>query len=443
MKEDNKHLKKKDQKLLIGIAAVIVVLIIALCVLLVRRNTGNQSKWDADYLTGQMEQAGWDYLPDDPDQIREIAEAALSVLNSMGTDADRAQVEEALKDAILQLGYDLTEEEAGELAEWLTSLYLNGTGTAGTTDDRTNTVSSSVYNQIKADLDEMAAYLEQLDESVTHNRTELENLTINQQSNLDALQEYLTSLADTVADLQKSVSSLEQSYAEIAGNSSTELTNISTLLGSIYENIANTQNEILVDLTNAELNSQEKYESIQESISNMTSSVITEVEEVNDSVEQVFNSLLADNDENTATIAKNLQETKNTITTLLEELENTSLDQFTQMEENNAARYEATAENLRAMQASLETVLAELKAESSTQYQALSQAIENTRNSISNTLSDMEAGNMERDTKLNQRLTDLFEELQTVHEGLSSQLTQMQEEQNNQNEALKIGRAHV
>lgn len=73
MKEDNKHLKKKDQKLLIGIAAVIVVLIIALCVLLVRRNTGNQSKWDADYLTGQMEQAGWDYLPDDPDQIREIA----------------------------------------------------------------------------------------------------------------------------------------------------------------------------------------------------------------------------------------------------------------------------------------------------------------------------------------------------------------------------------
>ena len=92
----------------------------------------------------------------------------------------------------------------------MTSLYLNGTGTAGTTDDRTNTVSSSVYNQIKADLDEMAAYLEQLDESVTHNRTELENLTINQQSNLDALQEYLTSLADTVADLQKSVSSLEQ-----------------------------------------------------------------------------------------------------------------------------------------------------------------------------------------------------------------------------------------
>lgn len=81
------------------------------------------------------------------------------------------------------------------------------------------------------------------------------NLTINQQSNLDALQEYLTSLADTVADLQKSVSSLEQSYAEIAGNSSTELTNISTLHGSIYENLRILRMKFWSDLTNAELNS--------------------------------------------------------------------------------------------------------------------------------------------------------------------------------------------
>ena len=119
MKEDKKHFKKSDQKLLIGIAAVIVALIIVLCVLLMNRNTntGEQAKWNADYLVEEMEQSGWDYLPEDPEQIREIAETALSVLNSMGADADRTQIEEALKDAILQLGYDLTEEE-----HWLNGL---------------------------------------------------------------------------------------------------------------------------------------------------------------------------------------------------------------------------------------------------------------------------------------------------------------------------------
>ena len=76
MKEDKKHFKKSDQKLLIGIAAVIVALIIVLCVLMMNRNTntGEQAKWNADYLVEQMEQSGWDYLPEDPEQIREIAE---------------------------------------------------------------------------------------------------------------------------------------------------------------------------------------------------------------------------------------------------------------------------------------------------------------------------------------------------------------------------------
>ena len=128
MKEDKKHFKKSDQKLLIGIAAVIVALIIVLCVLLMNRNTntGEQAKWNADYLVEQMEQSGWDYLPEDPEQIRKIAETALSVLNSMGADADRTQIEEALKDAILQLGYDLTEEEAGALSEWNRNSWNNG-----------------------------------------------------------------------------------------------------------------------------------------------------------------------------------------------------------------------------------------------------------------------------------------------------------------------------
>ena len=196
MKEETRQRKKSDLKLLAGIAAVIIVLIIVLCILLVRRNTREQEALDADYLAEQMEQYGQDYLPDDPEQIRKIAETAISVLNGMG-DADREQIEENLKDAILRLGYDLTEEEAGALAEWLTSLYLNGSGTGSTTGSQGNVTNadSSVYNQIKSDLNEMAAYLEQLDSSITNNRTELENLTVNRQESQEALQEYLESIA--------------------------------------------------------------------------------------------------------------------------------------------------------------------------------------------------------------------------------------------------------
>ena len=170
MKEETRRKKNSDGKLLIGIVAVIVILIIVLCILLVRRNNGGQTAPDADYLAEQMELSGREDIPDDPEQIREIAETALSVLNGTGPDTDRTQMEEALKNAILKLGYGLTEEEAGTLAEWLTSLYLNGNGTAGTAGSQggVTNVDSAVYHQIKSDLDEMAAYLEKLDESVTN-----------------------------------------------------------------------------------------------------------------------------------------------------------------------------------------------------------------------------------------------------------------------------------
>lgn len=88
-------------------------------------------------------------------------------------------------------------------------------------------------------------------------------------------------------------------------------------------------------------------------------------------------------------------------------MESTSLEQFEQMEENNAARYEATVENFCTMQTSLKTVLSELKAENNMQYQAFSQAVENACTSIISMLSDMEAGNVECDTQLNQRLADM------------------------------------
>ena len=77
MKEETRRRKKSDLKLLAGIAAVIMILIIVLCILLVTRNAGEQVTLDADYLAEQMEQSGWDYLPDGPEQIREVAEAAI------------------------------------------------------------------------------------------------------------------------------------------------------------------------------------------------------------------------------------------------------------------------------------------------------------------------------------------------------------------------------
>lgn len=412
----NQNLKimiQKKKKVLLIILLIIMLVILALC--LWRINSGYEKKYgDMEaFLTAELDDADFPYLSNSSDeQLQEIAAIATTVLDKFaGTDADRESMIQSVKDAILDLGLEIGEADVTELAEWLVDLYLDNYETYHefSQSDTSGNLNPSL-DQIQSDLKSMAEYLEQLDASVTNNKTELEQL-INQNGNYDDLKEYLENLTATVTELQENLSSVN----------SEQLANINNLLGSVYESIASTQNDILVQLANSEISNQEKYDFIQKSLSEMTSSVITEVEEVNDSVSNVLNSLLSDNDENTSSIIKNLQESQKTLTEFLEELGNTNVEQLAQMEENNISRYQAVVEQLNSMQNEIKNVLEEMQTESSEQNAELMNTLETVYEQIDATLSSMEQNNAAR-------YQSLSDDLQKVYGGLSDILETIRQE---------------
>ena len=434
MKKEDTIKIVKDKKILAGIAALLLLVAVILCVAAVKQNVGRRTGGMASLLAEQMENSGFSYLPGEKRELETVAEAAAEFLDELvSTGADHQEMIERLQEYLLGLDWGLTEEQAAELAEWLVNVYLQNYesvyGKPSGVGQTVTELSDTFLEEMRTDLESISEYLTRLDEAVTNNRTELENLTVNKNGDGEGLQEYLDSLAETVTGLQENIASLERGFMEAAGSSNTGLSNVSALLGTIYESIANTQNEILVDLANAGLDSRERYESIQSSVSSMTASVITEVEEVGDSVDQVLNDLLADNDENTASIIKDLQESRTTITTLLEELESTSLEQFWRMEENSAARYASLTEELSFMQDSLKTVLEEMRTESSAQNAELTHRLETVYEQISAALSEAEQNNEER-------FQMMGENLQNVYDGLSAALDSLGAKGQEQYESL-------
>ena len=144
----------------------------------------------------------------------------------------------------------------------------------------------------------MADYLEQLDASVTNNKEELQNLTTVQGDSLNTIQEYLDNLKQEIFVLQEEIASYESTdTSHLEESVNTGITNISSLLGTLYESVANTQNEILVKLTDSGLDSNEKYEEINNRLGDLTVSINQNLEEIDDHLSSVLDDLMADNDE--------------------------------------------------------------------------------------------------------------------------------------------------
>ena len=422
-KDDNIPITKEKKIYLIGGAIAAVIVIIVLCILIWRRPSGSSSADISSLIAEELSTADLDYLPSETSQLDKIADTTADVLNRLSeTGTDREGMIQTLKESLLGMNLGLSEEEAQDLAQWLVDLYLeqqNVTENTGLTVEP----DSALLEQLTSDLQNMADYLEQLDASVVQNREELLNLTSNQNDSYNTIQEYLQNLETTVSELHQEFSSYETdgSIGEtISETVNTGISNISSLLGTLYESIANTQNEILVELANSELDNSEKYETINNRLGDLTVSLNQTLEEIDDHLSSVLDDLMADNDEQQAALKKELQSSKETLTTLISEVEANSSLQFEQAEQNNAARYEALTQTLNEVNTSITAALEKMQEENTTQNAALMEALQNSHEELNTVLSNLSAENAAYYESLSETLTNMSS-------SISSTLSSMQE----------------
>ena len=422
-KDDNIPITKEKKIYLIGGAIAAVIVIIVLCILIWRRPSGSSSADISSLIAEELSTADLDYLPSETSQLDKIADTTADVLNRLSeTGTDREGMIQTLKESLLGMNLGLSEEEAQDLAQWLVDLYLeqqNVTENTGLTVEP----DSALLEQLTSDLQNMADYLEQLDASVVQNREELLNLTSNQNDSYNTIQEYLQNLETTVSELHQEFSSYETdgSIGEtISETVNTGISNISSLLGTLYESIANTQNEILVELANSELDNSEKYETINNRLGDLTVSLNQTLEEIDDHLSGVLDDLMADNDEQQAAFIKELQSSRETLTTLISEVEAGNSLRFEQAEQNNAARHEALTQTLNEISTSITAALEKMQEENTTQNTALMEALQNAHEELNNVLSNLSTENAAY-------YESLTEALEAMNHSISGALSSMQE----------------
>ena len=277
----------------------------------------------------------------------------------------------------------------------------------------------------------MADYLEQLDASVTYNKEELQNLTTVQGDSLDTIQEYLDNLKAEISVLKEEFSSYESTdTSHLEESVNTGITNISSLLGTLYESIANTQNEILVKLADSGLETGEKYEEINNRLGDLTVSINQNLEEIDDHISSVLDDLMADNDEQNREFIKQLQSTQEQVTTLISEFAQENALQLTRMEENSAARYESLTQTLTEVHNAITAALEEMRAENSEQNAALVEQLQTMKAELDAVLGQLSEEN-------EAYYTSLVETLTKMNGDLNGLLEEMKAENTEQNAALQ------
>ena len=434
-KEEIKIFVKEKKPLLLAIAGAVLILIIVLCIFLALRG-GDKSVESVDngaWITAEeLEKSGLEILPEDPEQVQVITDTASEILSELSAaGSDRETMIKTLRDAILGLDYGLTEEEAQVLSEWLVDYYLGKVESVQNNSQTVAGTDSSSFSQLQADIQEMAKYLEQLDASVTYNKEELRNLTTIQGDSLNTIQEYLDNLKEEISVLHEEFSSYESTdTSHLEESVNTGISNISSLLGTLYESIANIQNEILVKLTDSGLETSEKYEEINNRLGDLTVSINQNLEEIDDHISSVLDDLMADNDEQNREFIKQLQSTQEHVTTLINEFAQENALQLTQMEETSAARYESLTQTLTEVNDAITSALEEMRAESNEQNTVLVERLQTMKAELDAVLGQISENNEAYYTSLTETLTKMNSDLNNI-------LEEMKAENTEQNAALQ------
>ena len=455
MKKEDTVKIVKDKRILAGIAAFLLLIAVILCVAAVRQNAGRRAGGMASVMTESLKNSGFSYLPGEKRELEKAAEAAAEYLDelvSMG--ADRQEMMERLQEYLLGLGWELTEEEASELAEWLVDVYLQNYesvyGEPSGISQTATEFSDTFLEEMRTDLQSISEYLTQLDTTVTNNKEELIHLTEAQDGNYSELTEYLESLKSVVSTIQSELAEYRDSQSEQQVISAQELTDMKTRIDSLSQAILELENRLKESISGTDWNNGGRYEALDEELDGLSSDLQNKVNELNQRLSDMLAELKANGNGMNTSLSELISRSQNELTTLLNSLESANQLRYEKSEQENISRSEQASlninekvnllsgkldvvhNNIAATQAEIKQVLADMDASDSLRMEEIMKSFTGINASLTAINTDMDTAHEELKTLIETVRTEAGENQAELLDVLS-QIDTSFTEQNSQN----------
>ena len=465
MKKEDTAKNGKDKKILAGIAAFLLLVAAILCVAAVRQNTGQRGRGMASMLTERLENSGFSYLPGDHGELERAAEAAVEFLDEMvSTGADRQEMVERLQGYLAGLGWELTDEEAAALAEWLVDIYLEEyesvygrpSGVSGAAEE----ISDTFLEEMRTDLESISEYLTQLDESVTNNKKELISLTESQNGSYEELSEYLESLKGTVATIRSELTQYRNSQSEQQMISAQEFTDVKTRIDGISQTVLELEERLKESITYTDGNNAGRYEALKGELDSLSSDLRNKTDGLNERLSSMLAELKADEKNAQKELSEQLEESKEALSGQLEESKKELSGQLEQSRTELIALLEQSQEALSTLleqsQSGLTALLNEMEtanqqrfekaeAQNSSRNEQTNRNINEKVSLLSGKLDQVQADIAAAQSGVGQLLADMdasdslrMEEIMKNFSGISESLTQINAQMDTAHGELKV-----
>ena len=351
MKKEDTVKAGKDKRLLAGTAALLLLVAAILCVAAVRQNAGRRAGSMASMLTESLENSGFSYLPGEKRELEKAAEAAAEFLDELVvTGAGRQEMIDRLQEYLLGLGWELSEEQAAELAEWLVQVYLQNyetiygkpSGVVQTASEQSETF----LEEMRTDLQSISEYLVRLDESVTNNRKELISLTETQDGGYQELAEYLEGLKSVVSTMRSELTEYRNSQSEQQVLSAQEFTDMKTRMESLSQAILELESRLKESIGNTDGNNSGRYTALQEELDGLSSDLRNQADSLNKRLSDMLSELKANGSGMNTALSELISKSQSELTALLNGLESANQLRHEKEEAQNSGRSEQINQNI-------------------------------------------------------------------------------------------------
>ena len=305
--------QKTVRKLLVGIVLFLLFIAIILGALCFYKHYRNENSNMPEQITRELENMDFNFLKRNDPKIRTVADVAVPIIEKLVKETNnKEEMTAILEDSLFNCGLSFTQEEAAVLAEWLVEFYI--TNCMENSDSSLTGMNDAEYknilvNEMHQDLNSIYEYLSKLDETVINNKKEIVNLTAGQTGSFESVNVYLESLNSTIKNLQKQFTAYEKEYQDTQNTTTSEFSSITLQLDNISESIVNTQSEIIANIQNMDEINAARYDSLNGTINNFSSSFRKDLESVNKNISKLISDIQNKTTEQNKELTEKLTET--------------------------------------------------------------------------------------------------------------------------------------
>ena len=441
MKKDDAIKVVKDKRILAGIAALFVLVVVILCVAAVKQNTGRRAGGMASMMMESLENSGFSWLPGEKRELEKAAEAAAEFLDELvSTGADRQEMVEKIQGYLAGLDWGLTEEQTAELAEWLVDVYLQNyeavygepSGVSLTT---AMELSDTYLEDMRTDLQNISEYLTQLDASVTNNKKELISLTEQQDGKYEEMAEYLEGLKNVVSTIRSELTKYQNSQSEQQTLSTQEFTDLKAGMESLSQAVLELESRLKENIQNTDGNNGGRYEALEEELDGLSSELENKVNALNQRLSDMLSELKASGNGMNSSFTALLSKSQTELSALLNSLEQANRIRYEQMEAENNSRSEQANQNINEKVSQLSGKLDQVHADISATQAEIEQALANMEAADSLRMEEI----MKSFTGINASLAEINTDMDTAHGELKILIETVRTEAGeNQEELLSV-----